>query len=325
MSEAVEANHQNTEAKDLKDGTREGIFTKTHRCPECGSMEFIRDHDVGEVFCENCGLVVESEMINMGPEWRAFTPEEKMDKNRVGSPVSQLYSDMSTTFKPSEKGLTPEKRSEFNRLKVRDMQTKYYETRERNISSAASEIGRLSDKLNISRIVKERGMQIYKEALDKDLVRGRSINGMVAGALYAAIRSYNLPRTLGELAKASLRDKKDIARCHRLILRELDPYAPVPNPKHFVPKIASKLDIGMRAQGLTEEILEYLKEIKMTSGKDPKGLAAAALYMACKETDEHRVQKAVADAAGTTEVTLRNRMKDLDDIPIYELAQKYKM
>jgi transcription initiation factor TFIIB len=62
------------------------------------------------------------------------------------------------------------------------------------------------------------------------------------------------------------------------------------------------------------EILRQARDRNGLSGKDPRGLAAAALYMACIRNDDKRIQKDVAGAAGTTEVTLRNRLRGLEKI-----------
>ena len=152
---------------------------------------------------------------------------------------------------------------------------------------------------------------MYRKALDKGLVRGRSIAAIAAASLYAACRTSGTPRTLREVAEASLVEKKDVARCYRLLLRELDVQMPIANPLTYVSKIAERTGISGKTQGLAIHILREAKKMRAAAGKDPMGLAAAALYIACLQNGEKKTQKDIAEAAGVTEVTVRNRYKTL--------------
>ena len=134
---------------------------------------------------------------------------------------------------------------------------------------------------------------------------------MTLASLYAACRMTQTPRTLEEVARHSHSDKKEIARCYRLLITELNLRVPVPKAKLRVPKIASEVELSERTQRKAIEILEEAERRKMTSGKDPMGMAAAALYLACIMNGERRTQKNIAHAAGVTTVTVRNRYKDL--------------
>jgi len=147
--------------------------------------------------------------------------------------------------------------------------------------------------------------------LDKGLVRGRSIAAIAAAALYAACRGSGTPRTLREIAEASLVDKKDVARCYRLLLRELAVQMPIADPLTYISKIAERTGISGKTQGIAIQILREARKRRAAAGKDPMGLAAAALYIACLQNDEKKTQKDIAEAAGVTEVTVRNRYKTL--------------
>jgi transcription initiation factor TFIIB len=176
-----------------------------------------------------------------------------------------------------------------------------------------AELDRLTDKLHIPPTIKEKAAVIYRKALEKGLVRGRSISAIAAASLYAACRLTQTPRTLRELSRHSPIDKKDIARCYRLLLRELNLQMPIPAAQLRVPKIAHKVGVGEKTQQKAVDILREAERLKTTAGKDPMGLAAAALYIACVMNDEKRTQKMIADAAGVTEVTIRNRYKGLKE------------
>jgi len=199
------------------------------------------------------------------------------------------------------------------RLRKWQIRSRVHSSIDRNLAQAMAELDRLTDKLHIPPPIKEKAAIVYRKALEKGLVRGRSISAIAAASLYAACRLTQTPRTLREIARHSPIEKKDIARCYRLLLRDLRLHMPVPASQIRVPKIAAKAGIGERTQQTAVEILRRAERLKMTAGKDPMGLAAAALYIACVMNDEKMTQKMIADAAGVTEVTIRNRYKGLKE------------
>ncbi len=287
-------------------------------CPRCGSNEVVSDLEVGERFCSKCGLVIDEELINHGPEWRAFTMDEKESRSRTGSGTSYTLYDkgLSTVFHGDRdaKGnrLDSATKKKMNKLRRYDNRSKMDETWRRNLSIAMAELDRMAAKLHIPNSVKEQAALIYRRALREDLIRGRSIDAFVAASIYAACRMVRVPRTLRAVGKASTREHAEIARSYRLLLKEMGLKMPVDDPMKFVPSIASKLNVRRKTEQDAIEILRKAKELQALSGKDPRGLAAAALYMSCMENDDRRIQKEVAAAAGTTEVTLRNRLKGLE-------------
>ena len=296
---------------------------KTHRpladkCPECASKNLIHDYDTGETICGDCGLVLYEQMLDKGPEWRAFTQEEKASRSRVGMPTSFSVHDkgLSTAISQVDRDAFGRKlplatRLQMWRLRKWQIRSRVHSSIDRNLAQAMAELDRLSGKVSISPPIKEKAAVIYRKALDKGLVRGRSINSIAAAALYAACRGSGTPRTLREIAEASRVDKKDVARCYRLLLRELDVHMPIADPLTYVSKIAEKNGISGKAQGAAIAILREARRKRAAAGKDPMGLAAAALYIACLQHNEKKTQKDIADAAGVTEVTVRNRYKAL--------------
>jgi transcription initiation factor TFIIB len=296
---------------------------KTHqrlvdKCPECGSKNLVHDYDTGETVCGDCGLVLYEQMLDKGPEWRAFTQEEKASRSRVGVPASYSVHDkgLSTAISQVDRDAFGRKlplstRLQMWRLRKWQIRSRVYSSSDRNLAQAMGELDRLSGKVSISLLIKEKGAVIYRKALDKGLVRGRSINAIVAAALYAACRGSGIPRTLREIAEASLVDKKDVARCYRMLLQELDVHMPTADPLTYVSKIAEKNGISGKTQGAAIAILREARRKRAAAGKDPMGLAAAALYIACLQHNEKKTQKDISEAAGVTEVTVRNRYKAL--------------
>jgi len=288
------------------------------RCRDCGSANLVHDYDTGETVCGDCGLVLHEQMMDKGPEWRAFTQEEKESRSRVGIPTSYSVHDkgLSTAIGRVDRDafgrkLPLQTRLQMWRLRKWQIRSRVHSSVDRNLAQAMAELDRLSDKSYIPPSVKEKAAVIYRKALDKGLVRGRSIAAIAAASLYAACRDTNTPRTLREIAEASLVDKKDVARCYRLLLRELGVQMPIADPLTYISKIAERTGISGRTQGLAIEILSDAKRHRAAAGKDPMGLAAAALYLACLKNDEKKTQKDIAEAAGVTEVTVRNRYKSL--------------
>jgi len=211
----------------------------------------------------------------------------------------------------SGKSLTGGVKSAIERLRTWDGRSQVHEPVDRNLRQAFSELDRLADKLNISDVVVERSAYIYRKALEKGLVRGRSISALIAASVYAACRATETPRTLKDVATASGMKKKDVARCYRLLHRELEMRMPVTDPIKCVSRIASKAGLTERTQRRAVGILRKAIESRTSAGKDPMGLAAAALYVACVLENENKTQKDIAESAGVTEVTIRNRYKDL--------------
>jgi transcription initiation factor TFIIB len=174
-----------------------------------------------------------------------------------------------------------------------------------------SELERLADKLHVPSAVKRRAAMIYRRALDENLVRGRSIAAVVAASLYAAFRLAQLPKSLDGVAKASTRSRGEIARCYRLILRTLGIKMPIHDPLDYIPKIAEEVGISGDVQGRAIRLLRKASLKCLTAGKDPRGMAAALLYIAAKMENKPVIQKDLALAAGVTEVTIRNRKREL--------------
>jgi len=281
----------------------------------------LTDNATGERFCEKCGYVVSEKTEDSGPEWRSFSNKGGADPTRTGAPTSLAMHDrgLATIINPmnkdsSGKPLSSSMKSTIERLRTWDSRSQVHEPVDRNFRQAFSELSRLKDKLAISNAVFEKAAYIYRKALEKSLVRGRSISALIAAALYAACRDTETPRTLSDVGNASNIKRKDIARCYRLLHRELDLKMPVVNPIQCLARISSRLVVTEKAKRYAAKLLKINQENKESAGKDPMGLAAAALYLSCVKNGEILTQRDVAEAAYVTEVTIRNRCKGLKEL-----------
>jgi len=284
------------------------------QCPECGSTYFSEDRTRGEKVCAKCGLVLEESMIDSSPEWRAFDEEQISKRTRTGAPL---------TFTKHDKGLTteigrgrgelfkvtPKKRAQYYRLTK--WQKRLVESKDRNLSFAFSVLQRLISFLGLPRAVHEEVARKYEQAVDRGLVRGRSMESVIAALLYIICREMKTPRTLEEITEATGIDKREIGRTYRYIARELGMRILPTPPKNYIPRFGSILGLSDKTQVRAIRILNKANKIEAISGKGPTGVAAAALYIAAVLQGEKRTQREIADAIGVTEVTIRNRFKEL--------------
>jgi len=287
-------------------------------CLRCGKNSLLTDNVTGERFCSKCGFVVSETLQDSGPEWRSFSKDGGTDPTRTGAPTSLAMHDrgLSTIISPmnkdaSGKPLSSSMKSTIERLRTWDSRSKVNASSDKNLRQALSQLSTLKDKLSLSDSVIEKASYIYRKALEKGLVRGRSISALIAAALYAACRDTETPRTLKDVADAGNIKKKDISRCYRILHQELELKMPVVNPIQCISRISSKLEISEKTKRYAAKVLQIAQEHEESAGKDPMGLAAAALYLSCVKNGEDRTQKDIAEASNVTEVTIRNRYKGL--------------
>jgi len=286
-------------------------------CPECGG-NLIADDARGETVCDDCGLVVDADEIDRGPEWRAFDSKEKDEKSRVGAPTTNMMHDkgLSTNIDWRDKdaygnSLSSNQREKMQRLRKWNERFRTRDSKERNLKQALGEIDRMASALGLPENVRETASVIYRRALDEDLLPGRSIEGVSTSAVYAAARQAGVPRSLDEITDVSRVGKDEIARTYRYVVRELGLEVKPADPESYVPRFASDLDLSEEAEHRARELLTNAKEQGVHSGKSPVGLAAAAVYAASLLTNEKTTQAAVSEVADISEVTIRNRYHEL--------------
>jgi len=294
-------------------------------CPECGG-NLASDAEHGETVCEECGLVVEEDEIDPGPEWRAFDSTEKDKKSRVGAPTTNMMHDkgLSTNIGWQDKdaygnALSSRQREKMQRLRTWNERFRTRDSKERNLKQALGEVDRMASALGLPENVRETASVIYRRALDEDLLPGRSIEGVATAALYAAARQAGTPRSLDEITTVSRVDKMELTRTYRYVVRELNLEVKPADPESYVPRFASDLDLSEESERRARQLLGNAKEQGVHSGKSPVGLAAAAVYAAALLTNEKVTQSEVSDVANISEVTIRNRYHELleaeDSVP----------
>jgi len=277
-------------------------------CPECGSQNIIRDYERAELVCSACGLILMASIIDPSQtDKRAYTPEERDSREHIGAPLSSMLTNYGLTTKIDRHHVS----NRFNRIKQ-------WHTRldwpRRNLLIATNEIRRLGSSLGIPKQAMEDAAVLYRKVFKLQLLRGRSINSFVAACVYLACRQHKIPRTLNELCDIAKSKAKSIRHSIHIIVRELNLKIIALNPSELIAAYSNNLHLSPDTEKRALEIIQNAKSANLILGKDPKGVAAAAIYLACIESGEKRSQGAISSITGVTEVTLRNRFKELKDI-----------
>ncbi|MCD2199127.1 transcription initiation factor IIB [Halobacterium sp. KA-4] len=316
MSDTTRTREKREEAESESEESTEKVDADLH-CPECGGRLVI-DEEHGETVCADCGLVVEEETIDRGPEWRAFGSEESDQKSRVGAPTTNLMHDkgLSTNIGWQDKdaygnSLSSSQRQKMQRLRKWNERFRTRTSKERNLKQALGEIERMASALGLPKNVRETASVIYRRALNDDLLPGRSIEGVATSALYAAARQAGAPRSLDEVANVSRVERDEIARTYRYVARELGLEVAPTDPASYVPRFCSELGLSDAVERRARDLLESAEKEGLYSGKSPVGLAAAAVYAASLLVDERITQSQVSDVANVSEVTIRNRYHEI--------------
>jgi transcription initiation factor TFIIB len=276
------------------------------KCPNCGGRDFILRNG-NELVCVKCGHVLITHGLEEGPEWRSFEGDGET-KVRVGMPPSLMMQDkgLSTVIGRENEDSAGRKivgkaKRDLDRLRRWQRRIASYDSRERNLSQALGELNRTGEQLNIPFSVMERASYYYRLAMEKDLIRGRSIKNLATAALYLALRIEGIPK------------KKEVAKNYRLLVKELKLRMPTVDPAIYVKKICSKGSLGKAVMLQATKIVRLAQDMRLTVGKDPVGLASAAVYYACELLNVEKSQRDIALAADVTEVTVRNRYKSLNE------------
>jgi len=298
--------------------TKEGRIRIKEVCMGCGQSTFTKDYTRGEQTCTVCGLVASDRTADRGPEWRAFTSEERNARARVGAPATFTMADkgISTMIDwrnkdASGKVLKSDTRAAMYRMRKWHIRSMLHSSQHRNLGIAMSELQRLASQLGVPRDVRETAALIYRKALIKKLVRGRSIESVVAASIYLACRIHRIPRPLDEIVIETSVDRKKVGYAVRLIVSRVDVKVPLPAAKDLIPRISADLMLEGRTVKKATEIIKLAKEKYVTIGKGPGGIAGAALYIAGILEDDRRTQREIAQVSRVTEVTIRNRYKEL--------------
>lgn len=291
------------------------------KCSVCNdsAQSIITDPESGEIICSNCGIIILDKLEDyIHEERRAFTMEEAENRSRTGAPTSLAIYDrgLSTTISKVNrdaygKMLDVAALPQVKKLRRWNSMINLHKSSEKNLNRAFRKLDILNDKLGLSDATVEKIAYIFRKIHERDLVRGRTIDGMLAAAVYATCREMGSSITLKDIATASNLTRKDVSRNYKVILYELDIKIPLVDPMKCIVKVANTLGINEKIKKRAMNIMNEVVKREMTSGKIPMGLAASVLYLSCQMAGNDVSQASVAAASGVTEVTIRKRLKDL--------------
>jgi transcription initiation factor TFIIB len=290
------------------------------RCSSCNNeLRIITDPEVGEVVCSKCGMVI-SDKIEQDSRL-LFNDEQRNDRSRTRGTLSSLASHdmgLSTIIGGTEKDSTGNKLdlqilSTMKRLRTWNFRIQGYTSTNKNLKQAFNQLSILKDKLALSDAIVEKSAYIYRKAQERRLARGRSISAIIGSAVYIACRELQIPKSLRDIAAASNIGLKVLSRSYRILISELDIKIPIIDPMKCIFKVANKTNLNEKTKRQAMDVMNNLTKREISAGKNPMGLAATVLYISCLNTGVNIRQADIAYAAGITEVTLRNRIKDLKD------------
>ena len=281
----------------------------------------IADPDTGELIRKDTGEVISDNALSQEKEWRSFDVVEDKNRARVGVPTSLAFHDMglSTTIgkevtDASGNLIDAATRMRMGRLRMWNNRSQSYSPTERNLQQAFTMLSRLKDRLGLPNHVTEKAAYTYRKAQERGLIRGDTIGSVLAASVYVAARQSGVLRTLDDISESSNVKPKQAARSYRRIISELDIKVPLIDPAKYIVKVANNLNFGEKIKRKALELMEQAQRKNILVGKDPISIAASILYLVNLgegELNSPRTQTEIAKAAGVTEVTLRNRSKEL--------------
>jgi transcription initiation factor TFIIB len=311
------------EEKALEDGKRvepQSVYD-TEICRNCNGNAVIFDVETSETVCTSCGMVLKDNAESLAPEWTIYSRDDIESKGRTGMPTSLALHDMGlSTFisysniDANGGAISPDQISKVQRLRRWNRISGNNRSYHRNLKNAFAILSSLKNKLSLSDALIEKSAYNYRKALEKRIVKGRSIRSLVVASIYAACRELNVPRTLDEIALSANADAIFAAKCYRLLLRNLKLHVPSVDSNMYLSKIANRARLSEKTFRRAVQMLSIIKENPVSYGKDPNALAVATLYAACLKEGEKIKQTQLAIAGDTSMVTLRKRFQDVRSI-----------
>jgi transcription initiation factor TFIIB len=281
----------------------------------------ITDADSGEVICITCGMVVSDKAIEIGPEWRSFT-NSGVSLSRVGMPTSLAKHDqgLSTKIGRENRDFTGEMifdssiLSILQRIRTWDYRTQTRSSKGISRKIAFGQLDRLKQKLALPDPVVQKAAYIYRKIQQKKIVRGRTRNGAMAACVYIACREARIPRTFDEVAGIANITRKEVSSAYIAIVLGLDLRIPLIDPVRCLVKLANKAQVDEKIKRYAICCLKQVTDSNISAGKDPMSIAATVLYLTCLHYgDKSRTQRYFAEAAGISDVTIRNRRQELQN------------
>jgi transcription initiation factor TFIIB len=278
----------------------------------------VTDPDTGELIRKDTGEVISDNSPSPEKEWRSFNIEESQNRARVGTPTSLAFHDMGLATKIGNEStdasgnvIDAATRTRMGRLRMWNSRSQSHSPTERNLQQAFSMLSRIKDRLGLPNHVTEKAAYTYRKAQERGLIRGDTIGSVLAASIYVAARQSGVLRTLDDISEISDIKPGEVARSYRRIISELDINVPLIDPRKYIVKVANNLNFDEKIKRKALELMELAQKKNLVVGKDPISMAASIIYLVNLSERKPRTQAEIAKAAGVTEVTVRNRSKEL--------------
>lgn len=290
--------------------------TESNQCPECNGRVTT---NVVETICEDCGLVVDEQRIDHGPEWHPFDEDER---KRTGAPLTTARHDRGLSTEigrgtdANGNELSGQKRRRVARMRREQSRGRFQSKTERNLAHGLGEVRRLTSTLELSETVRDQACQLFRTAQSEDLLRGRSIEAMAAASVYGACRCNRQSRTLDDVTDVARVDQSRVRNAYQTLNTELGLPAKPVTPSEFVPRFASELNVSNQIRQRARTLAEESESTQVTTGVRPSGFAAACLYKAGREQGRWPTQSEVAAVANVSAVTVRTHRDALEELAV---------
>ncbi|MGI0088657.1 MAG: transcription initiation factor IIB [Nitrosotalea sp.] len=290
---------------------------ETTNCTSCRG-KIVLDSDRGEKICSSCGIVINTTYFDE-TGCRDIT-STSVENSSLVEPTSLIMYDIGLPTLIDKKnvdvnGKQIESYTGMERLRRLNKFTISNDSKTRNLNKAIREIRRITQILGMSSLIAERSSYIYKKALNRKLIRGRSITGIVAATIYIACKDAGVLFPIDRIeALLENCNKKNVIHYYKLLLRQMKMNIGVPEPSKHVSRIAVRARLSGKTERRALEILLQIEGDPRLSGKKPISLAAAALYLAALQIGEHTTQLRIAIAGELTTTTIRKRYMEIAQI-----------
>jgi transcription initiation factor TFIIB len=295
----------------------------TIQCKICDPSEsnMITDVESGEIICNQCGIVVERGLEDTTKIWHK-AEDDKID-TRNGNPSSlTLYDQGLTTLigntnrDASGNIINSMMVTRLNKMRYQDKRSQI-NTSARYLIRAFRQLDSLKDKMNLPHAVIEKTAYIYRKVQEAGLVRGRKVNTVLGASLYIACREFEIPRTLREISSINNEKYRETSRVYRQIVLHLGKQVPQVDLFRYLEKVGRKANLDEKNIRDALKLMKKVQDAGLSAGKEPMGIVGAVIYLSLPKSEENiqkRIitQAVIADAAGVSEVTIRNVYKEIE-------------
>ena len=191
---------------------------------------------------------------------------------------------------------------------------------ERNMLQAFRDISSWCDQFSLPKTISDIAKQLYKRADEEKLLRGKSLDAVIAACIFIACRQAHVPRTFREMCTLTHVPKKTLGQCYKTLEKAFnlaagagqttqntraDPGATATNPQDLLARYCNHLGLPHLVQSTASEIILAGKERAFTDGRSPISIASGSIYFTTQLLGVPMPMKELCDVAGVSESTVK--------------------